>query len=78
MITLTFDREIFVEGLTGIQLVGAAANEISAVKTGSNVVEVSYDAAVIAATAVSWPGYMSAIRTVDGGFGQVGSAPITP
>lgn len=76
VLTLTFDRPVFVRGATGITTNVPGADEISAVNTAPNVVEITYDASVAAAVSITFPSYTGNLRTADGGFAVIPTFPI--
>jgi hypothetical protein len=77
VLTLTFDRPVFVRGLTGITVDVVSADELSAVNTAPNVVEVTYDTSIAAATELTFPPYTANLRTADGGFAVIPTFPIS-
>lgn len=75
-LTLTFDRPVFLRGLTGITTDVVGADEIAASNVSPNVITVTYDASIAAATEITFPSYTGNIRTADGGFAAVPTFPV--
>lgn len=75
-LTLTFDRAVYVRGLTGITVDVVSADEIAAVNIAPNQVRITYDVSVAAATTVTFPPFIGNLRTADGGFAAVNTFPV--
>jgi len=76
VLTLTFDRPVFLRGLTGITTDVGGADEISAVNLNATTIEVTYDASIAAATVINFPPYTGNIRTADGGYAVIRTFPV--
>lgn len=76
VLTLTFDRPVFVRGLTGITTDVGAVHEVTAVSTSPTTVDITYSGSIAAATAVNFPPYLGNIRTADGGFAAIPTFPV--
>lgn len=68
VLTLTFDQPVSLNGTPGFTTDVAGADPISAAQTAPNVVEITFDAAIAAATAINIPFRDPAIRNSSGGF----------
>lgn len=76
VLTLTFDRPVFVRGLSGIGVDVALVTELSAVNTAANIVEITYSGSIAAATEITFPSYTGNLRTADGGFAVIATFPV--
>lgn len=68
VLTLTFDQPVSVTGTPGITTDVAGAEPVSAVQTSPNVVAITFDAAIAAATSLNIPYRDPAIRNSVGGY----------
>lgn len=75
-LTLTFDRPVFVQGLTGITVDVAAVTELGALNTSPTVVVVTYSGSIAAATTLTFPPYVANLRTRDGGYAAIATFPV--
>lgn len=76
VLTLTFDRAVFLGSVPTGWLTDVAETEVSAVITSPNVVEITYSGSVAGATEVIEPTTGNGIRTAQGGFGTIDTFPI--
>ena len=68
VLTLTFDQVVSLDGVPAITTDVAGADPVSAVQSSPNVVAITFDAAIAAATALNIPHRDPAIRSASGGF----------
>jgi len=68
VLTLTFNQAVSLQGTPAITTDVVAADVVSAAQTAPNVVAITYDAAILAATRVNIPFNDPSIRNASGGY----------
>lgn len=76
VLTITFDQPVSLTGTPEYTTDVAGADVLSAVKTADNVIEVTFDASVAAATQLYIPQQDPAVRTSTGGWASSGQFPV--
>ena len=76
MLTLTFDQPVSLDGTPQFTTDVAGATPVSAAKTAPNVVEITYSAAIAAATSINLSFRDPAIRNSSGGFVTSNTFPV--
>src|SRR5687768_9576460 len=76
VLTVTFDQVVALKGTPNYSTDVAGAEAVSAVQTSPTTIEVTFDAAVAAATEVTIPYEEPAVRNASGGFVSTSTFPV--
>jgi len=76
VVTVTYDQPVILNGTPQYTTDVVGATAISAVKTGPNVVAITFSASVAAATALNIPYEEPAVRNSSGGFVSTSTFPV--